>query len=497
MTVRQRAPEDDHAETGSNSLRYSVKEAARLLGVSESTVRKRIKAGTIGAEQDGKRWWVLLPGIVGTHAAADQNQADPAGSAKLEFASSEEDAFLQESTTAASDEVSPYGHATDANAAGRSILSGETTPAWSTGPLHYSNHQRPYLFPLTVFLIALLIIGGPPLLAYIFVQSRTSQGIPQQPVPAAVTPTDRMPPTSVATGATETNSGGAALPVTTTVVAELNQAVPDQLTPSPMPPSPTSTPTSVPAPLPTRTRVPATATSAPTPVPATATHTPAPIPATATHTPTQLPTPTITAAPTTSATSSPAPPTPTITTRTPTAIARSAAEMLQQVALAETRLQTGELAATIDYGTGPQASTHIRFDLGGPRREPRLHMTTTYHGGDSQQRSERIMIGNEAWQRTGSGRWQTLNDQEGVWGQIQGFLPHAAAGSNPHMEANGGRTFLRWYDTGRDADVMLQLDPATGVPRELQRVARPTEAVLTVTYSGWNTEVKIAAPTGI
>ena len=49
--------------TQGGTMRYSVPETARLLGISERAVRKRIEAGTLAAEQEGegKPWTVFLP----------------------------------------------------------------------------------------------------------------------------------------------------------------------------------------------------------------------------------------------------------------------------------------------------------------------------------------------------------------------------------------------------------------------------------------------------
>jgi hypothetical protein len=47
--------------TGSGPARYSVPEVARVLGISERAIRKRITAGTLDAHQEGSAWVVLLP----------------------------------------------------------------------------------------------------------------------------------------------------------------------------------------------------------------------------------------------------------------------------------------------------------------------------------------------------------------------------------------------------------------------------------------------------
>jgi len=54
------------AVPGAAPVRYSVPEAARALGISERAVRKRIDAGSLAAEKDGRAWSVLLPTVVGT-----------------------------------------------------------------------------------------------------------------------------------------------------------------------------------------------------------------------------------------------------------------------------------------------------------------------------------------------------------------------------------------------------------------------------------------------
>jgi excisionase family DNA binding protein len=73
---------DTAGGTNGGTVRYSVPEAARYLGISERAVRKRIDAGTLAAERNGSRWVVFLkavPGSVqgdtggGTDAVSDPN----------------------------------------------------------------------------------------------------------------------------------------------------------------------------------------------------------------------------------------------------------------------------------------------------------------------------------------------------------------------------------------------------------------------------------------
>ena len=53
------APGGTGGGTQGDTGRYSVPEVARLLGISERAVRKRITAGTLPAERDGAGHWVV------------------------------------------------------------------------------------------------------------------------------------------------------------------------------------------------------------------------------------------------------------------------------------------------------------------------------------------------------------------------------------------------------------------------------------------------------
>ena len=53
---------DTDATSGTNSgtVRYSVPQVARMLGISERAVRKQIATGKLTAERDGNRWTITL-----------------------------------------------------------------------------------------------------------------------------------------------------------------------------------------------------------------------------------------------------------------------------------------------------------------------------------------------------------------------------------------------------------------------------------------------------
>jgi hypothetical protein len=168
--------------------------------------------------------------------------------------------------------------------------------------------------------------------------------------------------------------------------------------------------------------------------------------------------------------------------------------VVQQVEAAKAVLRTGELEATITYGEGQPSVSFVRFDLGNETQDPRVHITTTYHGTDSEQNLEYIMIGDKSWQRQTDGRWTAVGAQEGVWGQVQAFLPDTEHVVDERLTTNANGTEIYWDDPNRGADITLQVDRETGTPRTLRRTTRATGAILTVTYQGWNTPIEINAP---
>lgn len=169
-------------------------------------------------------------------------------------------------------------------------------------------------------------------------------------------------------------------------------------------------------------------------------------------------------------------------------------DFTQEVARVEAALQSGSMATVLDYGNGIRSSSWVRFDMGGAQQEPRIQITTAYTNGDTIQNSEQIVIGNQAWHRESGSAWVSLIEQEGMWGQLQSFLPGVSVDLNPEITSDENVTTLRWYDRGRDADVTLQVDTSTRIPRRLQRVNRASGQTLTVIYSDWNTPIEIVPP---
>ncbi|MDQ4076275.1 MAG: hypothetical protein M3220_08510 [Chloroflexota bacterium] len=210
-------------------------------------------------------------------------------------------------------------------------------------------------------------------------------------------------------------------------------------------------------------------------------------------------TPLATATPKPTATTPPASPTathtvePTATLVPPTATP-SPFDVLEQVARAEAALQTGQFEVTINFEDGNHATAHILFDFANETETPRLRMVTTYESSTGTQTVEHVMIGSQSWQRQGDGVWRPLPNQEGVWGQVQSFLPHSRLVAGAELQQIGDATVLHWYDADRATDMNLYVHPETGVPEKLHEVRQHSSLTRTVLYKGWNEPVEIASP---
>jgi hypothetical protein len=67
--------------TEAGTTRYSVPQVARVLGISERAVRKRLTAGTLDAHEEGNAWVVLLPPTTGAVPAASAGPGAVPGAA--------------------------------------------------------------------------------------------------------------------------------------------------------------------------------------------------------------------------------------------------------------------------------------------------------------------------------------------------------------------------------------------------------------------------------
>ena len=71
------------SNTGNQRRRVSVEDAARILGISENAVRKRVERGTLESERDGDTRYVLLYGDMTQHAD-DMSDGMPADIALIQ-----------------------------------------------------------------------------------------------------------------------------------------------------------------------------------------------------------------------------------------------------------------------------------------------------------------------------------------------------------------------------------------------------------------------------
>lgn len=242
----------------------------------------------------------------------------------------------------------------------------------------------------------------------------------------------------------------------------------------------------------------ATATAEPTAIPS-ATATPDP---TATPEPTAPPSPTATEAPT--ATPNPPPasiyaasPTPTAVPPTPTAsaVTNGTAQVIQRVSDAEKQVKSGRIEATFESAQSNDSTSNITFDFGDAANPPRMHFISTYSSADGQRTTELTAIGERFWERVDQGAWVETGAREGVWGQVQSYLPGVpGVSSSLTIRVDGNR--LAWTDPERGVDVTLIVDLETGVPQELRRESRSSNTVVIVTYKDWNAPVDIQIPAG-
>jgi hypothetical protein len=193
-------------------------------------------------------------------------------------------------------------------------------------------------------------------------------------------------------------------------------------------------------------------------------------------------------APSPTAAPAPSPTTP------PATATPSAAALYRQVVAAEAAVVSGELTASFESNGQLQSSAQVRFDFGDGGRPPRLRIATTYRGAAGSQQVEQIAIGDRWWQRRPDGGWEAIPPREGVWGQAQTYLPQIDAVPPEQIALGDAPATLRWRDQGRDADITLTIDPATGAPRQLRQASRDGKTILTVTYAGWNGPVDIQPP---
>jgi excisionase family DNA binding protein len=449
--------------------RYTIREAASHLELSESTVRRWIKTGRLAAERHGKRWMVLLP----QELPPDQEAAEPAVShterpAPVRRTMPRPDlTFLQSRThqvwQSAKSRLSQFRSDVRSKAGDR----GQTTmvfrrlfsvgEAWieqiksrtkqtasairtgiaSTLPL-LNQGQFSRIWVSAAALLIMCVLIGPTLIS-----AWNTMRAAANPEEAAIRPSANMQRYATMTLLPATQLATAAPPA----LIGAQPAPTEALTASPTILVTMQAASAAPAPTATLSRL------APTEAPS-----------------------------------------PTAASPTPADVPLSAEAMLQRFVAARAALRTGQLQAVLDYGTKTRASAQIDFDLGDKHSAPRFHMVTSYAGVGKALTTELIVIGDKAWQRQQDAPWTVAAEQPGAWEQVAIYLPAIDSTMDLKMAPEANTVTLHWYDAGRDADVTLEVDPVTGVPYTLHQTPRATGLALTVIYSAWNHPIKIIAP---
>lgn len=183
-----------------------------------------------------------------------------------------------------------------------------------------------------------------------------------------------------------------------------------------------------------------------------------------------------------------------------------AADVVRRVASAEAALRTGSFLITMDYGSGVSSSMTILFARGDAGHPTRLHTWTIYRAVTDTRMTERITLGDRAWERARNGAWAACRAQVGT--ATTNCSLASTIEDTPWMSwpisplrpgvVQGGITregdTLRWYDAEHDADMTLRVDPETGIPRTLRVAMRISNWTIDVDYLGWNSPVAIEPP---
>ena len=237
---------------------------------------------------------------------------------------------------------------------------------------------------------------------------------------------------------------------------------------------------------------------------ATAIPTPSLSPPTPTATPQNTPQPTAATTPTVANTPTFAPPSPTVGATAVQAVSGRAsatptpppslADILARTTAAEAALRSGEFDATIEYGDGSRSVVRVRFDLGNGQQPRRLHIASTSQSTTGSTVFEQIAIGEQTWQRQADGSWTPAPTQDGMWEQIQAYLPNSRTIANATLTGDGRVASVSYRDEALNADTILTVDPATGTPLQLRQQIAAGGPAIAVVYHAWNVPVAIQAP---
>jgi hypothetical protein len=170
------------------------------------------------------------------------------------------------------------------------------------------------------------------------------------------------------------------------------------------------------------------------------------------------------------------------------------ADIVARITAAEAALRSGEFDATIEYAGGSRSVVRVRFDFGSGQEPRRLHIASTSQSATGSATFEQIAIGEQAWQRQADGSWALAPTQDGMWDQIQAYLPNSRAIANATLALEGKEATLSYRIAAGRAEAVLIADPTTGTPLRLRQQSADDGTTITVVYRGWNVPTSIEAP---
>jgi hypothetical protein len=193
-----------------------------------------------------------------------------------------------------------------------------------------------------------------------------------------------------------------------------------------------------------------------------------------------------------SPTTAPATPVP----ATPTVVPTATPSLLMRVNSAQADLRRGRIVATMGYESDTQSQSELVFDFGLDEAGPRLRLTSTYNSSAGKQTTQRIVIGDQSWDRSRDGRWTVGPTRESVWHQVHSYLPKVDHLTDVSVSSAPDNAILHYVDPSYGTEVTLRVDPVTGALRDMRRKVLATGSVLVVTYE-WNSPVEPIEPPAV
>jgi hypothetical protein len=136
----------------------------------------------------------------------------------------------------------------------------------------------------------------------------------------------------------------------------------------------------------------------------------------------------------------------------------------------------------------------VRFALGNGQQPRRLHIASTSQTSTGSAIFEQIAIGEQTWQRQADGGWTPAPTQDGMWEQIQAYLPNSRTIANATLTVGERVASVSYRDEAINADTILTVDPTTGTPLQLRQRIGAGGPAIAVVYRAWNVPVVIEAP---